>query len=95
MLAALASGLAAGACFAVLAESRGLASLRDARDVEYYTRVPLLAAIPRSLTAEEQKLAGRQAKVRLAVSTVIAAVATFALSEIFILTNIFALLGKK
>jgi capsular polysaccharide biosynthesis protein len=95
MLAALAVGLAAGACFAVLAEARRFTSLQDARDVQHYTRVPLLAAIPRSLTVQEQEIAGRQAKVKLAISTVIATVATFALSEIFILTNIFALLGKK
>ena len=95
MLAALASGLASGACFTVLAGRRGLASLQDARDVERYTRVPLLAAIPRSLTSEERKFAGRRAKAKLVFSTIIAAVATFALSEIFILTNIFDLLGKK
>ena len=95
ILAALGTGLAAGACFAVLAETRRLASLQDARDVERYTRVPLLASIPRSLTAQERKLAARQAKFRLAFATVIAALATFALSEIFVITNIFALLGKK
>jgi capsular polysaccharide biosynthesis protein len=95
MLAALAIGLAAGACFAVLADTRRLASLQNARDVERYTRVPLLASIPKSLTAEERKLAGRQAQFRLALGAVIAAVATFALSQIFIITGIFALLGKK
>jgi protein tyrosine kinase modulator len=95
LLAALAVGLAAGACFAVLSQSRRFASLQDARDVEYYTRVPLLAAIPRSFTPQEQNLAGRQAKMKLAVSAIFAIAATFALSEIFILTNLLALLGKK
>ena len=95
MLAALAVGLALGACFAVLAGSRRLKSLQGASDVERYTQATLLAAIPRTLTATERKLAGRKAKLRLAIGTVIAAVATFALSEIFIITNIFALLSKK
>jgi hypothetical protein len=78
-----------------LAESRRLASIQDARDVELYTRAPLLAAIPRTLTATERKLAGRKVRLRLALGTVIAAVATFALSEIFIITDILALLSKK
>ena len=95
IFSALAAGLALGACFAVLAESRRLKSLQDARDVELYTRVPLLAAIPRTLTSTERKLDGRKAKLRFILGTVIAAVATFALSEIFIITDIFAFLGKK
>lgn len=95
MLAAIATGLATGACFALLAESRRLASLQDARDVERCTQAPLLAVIPRSLTAEERKLARRRAKIRLAIGTVAAVTATLALSEIFIIANIFALLGEK
>ncbi|MFP5263593.1 MAG: hypothetical protein ACLGJB_17070 [Blastocatellia bacterium] len=95
MLAAAATGLAAGACFAVLAGSRGLASLQDARDVERYARVPLLASIPKSLTAEEQNLAGRRAKIRLALRAATAAAATLALSQIFIVTRIFFLLSEK
>jgi polysaccharide biosynthesis transport protein len=95
IFSALTVGLALGACFAVLAESRRLTSIQDARDVELYTRAPLLAAIPRTLTATERKLAGRKVRLRLALGTVIAAVATFALSEIFIITDILALLSKK
>jgi hypothetical protein len=95
MLAALALGLAAGACFAVLAESRRLASVQDAADVEYYTRAPLLASIPRTLTSDERGLASRKARMRLAIGTALAAAAAFALSEIFVITDIFALLTKK
>jgi capsular polysaccharide biosynthesis protein len=95
MLAAAATGLAAGACFAVLAGSRGLSSLQDARDVERYARVPLLASIPKSLTAEEQNLAARRAKIRLALCAAAAAAATLALSQIFIVTRIFSLLSEK
>ncbi|HVG18584.1 MAG TPA: HalX domain-containing protein, partial [Blastocatellia bacterium] len=95
ILAALAAGLAAGACFAVLAETRRLASLQDAGDVERYARVPLLASIPVHLTPDERKVAGRRANMRLAIGAVVAAIATLALSQIFIVTNLFALLSEK
>jgi capsular polysaccharide biosynthesis protein len=42
---AAAVGLALGATFTLFAESRRFKSLQDARDVQYYTRLPLLAAI--------------------------------------------------
>ena len=95
IFAVFAVGLAAGATLAVLAESRRLNSLQDARDVERYTRAPLLAEIPRTLTPAERNLARRKTKIKLAFGTIVAAFATFALSEIFIFTNIFALLIKK
>ncbi|HEX8090500.1 MAG TPA: hypothetical protein VF762_16695 [Blastocatellia bacterium] len=95
MLAALATGLAVGACFAVLAGTRTLASLQDAGDVEHYARVPLLASIPRCLTAEERNLAARRAKIKLALGATISAVAALALSQIFIVTRIFVLLSEK
>lgn len=95
MLAALATGSAAGACCAVLAGTRSLASLQDARDVEHFARIPLLASIPRSLTAEERNLAGRRAKIRLALGTAIAVAMTLVLSQIFIVTRVFVLLSEK
>jgi uncharacterized protein involved in exopolysaccharide biosynthesis len=94
-LAALGLGLALGACFAFVAESRRFASLQDAKDVDFYTRLPLLAAIPKTATASERKNAARQAKLRLAIGAALAAVATFALAEIFIITNIFTFIGKN
>ena len=94
-LAALTAGLALGACFAFAAESRRFASLQDGRDVDFYTRLPLLAEIPKTVTAVERKSALRQATLRLAIGAVLVAVATFALAEIFIITNIFTLIGKK
>jgi uncharacterized protein involved in exopolysaccharide biosynthesis len=93
-LAAAALGLALGACFAFVADSRRFVSLQDAKDVDFYTRLPLLAAIPKTVTADERKSAARRAKLRLAIGAVVAAVATFALAEIFIITNIFTFIGK-
>jgi hypothetical protein len=91
ILASLAAGLALGACFALAAGSRRFASLQDERDVDFYTRLPLLAAIPRAVTADDK----RRARFRFAACAVVAAVATFALAEIFIITNVFTLIGKK
>lgn len=92
---AAAVGLALGAIFAFVAESRRFKSLRDARDVEYYTRLPLLAAIPRTATVSERRRARWRATARLALATATSVVATFALTKIFIAADIFALIIKK
>lgn len=92
---AAAVGLALGAIFAFFAESRRFKSLRDARDVEYYTRLPLLAAIPRTATVSERRRARWRAAARLAFATATSVVATFALTKIFVAADIFALIIKK
>jgi capsular polysaccharide biosynthesis protein len=92
---AAAVGLALGALFAFFAESRRFKSLQDARDVEYYTRLPLLAAIPRTATVSERRRARWRATARLAFATATSAIATFALTKIFIAADIFALIIKK
>lgn len=93
-LAAVA-GLAMGAVFAFFAEGRRFTSLQDVRDVEHYTKLPLLAAIPRTQTPVERRKAAWGATARLALATVFSVGATFALTKIFILSNIFALIGRK
>lgn len=93
--AAAAVGVVLGAIFAFFAESRRFTSLRDARDVEYYTRLPLLAAIPRTATASERRRGRWRAAARLAFATATSVVATFALTKIFIAADIFALIIKK
>ncbi|MGA9769226.1 MAG: hypothetical protein WBV94_09315 [Blastocatellia bacterium] len=93
-LLAAALGLALGACFAFVAESRRMASLQNAKDVDFYTRLPLLAEIPKTVTADERKRAARRANLRLVIGAVVAAVATVALAEIFLITNIFTFIGK-
>lgn len=92
---AAAVGVALGASLAVFAESRRFKSLLDARDVEYYTRLPLLAAIPRTATASERRRARWRAASRLALATAASVVATLALTKIFIAADIFALIIKK
>lgn len=92
---ALGAGLAVGIGFALLLEMRRFASLQDAKDVEHYTRLPLLAAIPLTVTHAEKKRAARRARMKVALGAVIAVVATFALTQIFIITNVFAMIGRR
>ena len=92
---AAAVGLALGAAFAFLAESRRFKSLQDARDVEYYTRLPLLAAIPRTTTTSERRHVRWRTAGRLVFATATSAAATFALTRIFIAADIFALITRK
>ena len=94
-LIALAAGLAVGACFAAAAESRRARSLHDSADVERHTNLPLLVAIPKSLTDEDRRRASRRARLRYVFATAAAAVAVFALTKLFIVTNLFAIIGEK
>lgn len=92
---AAAMGLFLGLALAVCAESRRFNSLQNARDVEYYTRLPLLGSIPATATAGEGRRARRQAALRFAFATATSVVATLALSKIFVIADIFALIIRK
>jgi len=94
VLGAFGAGLALGATFAVMAELRRFATVQDARDVDFYTRLPLLAAIPKTFTNDERKKQARRATIRLAVGAALAVVATVALTAIFVATNIFSLISR-
>lgn len=95
VLAAFATGLALGAIFAVITGSRRFAMVQDARDVDFDTRLPLLAAIPKTVTDTERKRRGRRASLRLAFGAVTAVAATLALTAVFVSTNIFSLLSQS
>lgn len=88
-------GLALGAVFVLFAESRRFNSLEDARDVEYYTRLPLLATIPKTTTANERRIARWRANARIVFGSATAVVITFALARLFIAADIFSLITKK
>lgn len=88
-------GLVLGAACAFVAESGRRKSLQDARDVEYYARLPLLADIPRTTTEIERRRTWWRAQGQLVLACIISIVATFALSKIFIASNIFALITKN
>jgi capsular polysaccharide biosynthesis protein len=88
-------GLGVGIGFALVLEFRRFSSLQDVKDVEYFTKLPMLAAIPRTLTATERDLEKRRNNRRLAMGAAAAIVVTFALTGFFIATNLFALITKK
>lgn len=88
-------GLALGTACAFFAESGRSKSLRDARDVEYYARLPLLAEIPRTTTEIERRRTWWRDRGQLAFLCIVSIVATFALTKIFIASDIFALITKK
>jgi polysaccharide biosynthesis transport protein len=48
-------GLVAGLVVALAVEARYLFTVRDARDVEHYMRLPLLVTVPQIVTAQEQR----------------------------------------
>jgi polysaccharide chain length determinant protein (PEP-CTERM system associated) len=48
-------GLAAGLVVALAVEARYLFTVRDARDVEHYMRLPLLVTVPQIVTQQEQR----------------------------------------
>jgi capsular polysaccharide biosynthesis protein len=94
-LIAVIFGIAMGVGVAFLLEFRRFATLQDVKDVEYYTRLPLLAALPRTESPAERKQAERRLKLRLAIGTALTVVAIFALTKVLILSNVFSLIGKK
>jgi protein tyrosine kinase modulator len=88
-------GLALGAAWAFFAESGRRKLLQDARDIEYYARLPLLAEIPRTSTQIERRRTWWRVQGQLVLACVISIVVTFALSKIFIASDIFELIIKK
>ncbi len=88
-------GLAIGAVFVLFAESTRFNSLEDARDVEYYTRLPLLATIPKTTTAHERRVALWRKNARIFLGSAAAVVLAFALARVFIAADMFSLITKK
>jgi uncharacterized protein involved in exopolysaccharide biosynthesis len=95
VLGAFGAGLALGAVFAIITGSRRFAMVRDARDIDFYTRLPLLAAIPKTVTDGERKSHARRAAMRLTFGAVLAVLATVALAAVFVAANIFSLVGRS
>lgn len=88
-------GLAIGAVFVLFAESTRFNSLENASDVEYYTRLPLLATIPKTTTANERRVALWRNNARIFLGSAVAVALTFALARFFIAADIFSLITKK
>jgi hypothetical protein len=64
------------------------------KDVEYYTNLPLLAAIPKTQTPGETARERGRAGMKLVLGTAIAAAATFGLAKVLMLVHLFELLKK-
>lgn len=94
-LVAAAAGLAVGLCFGLAAELRRLPTLQDARDVEYYAKLPLLASIPLTESPKEQRLHAWSMWLKFALCTAAATAITAVLAKAFVVTNLFNLIGKK
>lgn len=88
-------GLVLGAIFVLFAESTRFNSLQDDRDVEYYTRLPLLATIPKTITARERRISLWRKNARVFIASAAAVAITFALARVFIAADIFSLITKK
>ena len=83
-------GLVCGSLFHVRLDERRRRTVQHAEDVEYYTRMPLLAAIPRTTTEEERRRLKSRARALLAVGVAVAFVSTIALTRLLIITEILA-----
>jgi uncharacterized protein involved in exopolysaccharide biosynthesis len=88
------AGLALGLGVALLVEMRRFPYLHDMRDVEYYTNLPLLAAIPKTQTPGETARERGRAGMKLVLGTAIAAAATFGLAKGLMLMHLFELIKK-
>ena len=88
-------GLALGAVFVVVSEATRFNSLQDARDVEHYTRLPLLGTIPRMLTAKELRSVRWRANARILFGAAASIAITVALTRFFIAIDIFSLITKN
>lgn len=67
-------GLLAGLVTAMAVEARSLFTIRDAKDVEHYTRLPLLVTVPEIITepeAQRRRLLGLAAALTVAAGLVI------------------------
>ena len=93
--AAVVMGLLVGLCFWIAVDSRRLTSLQDAKDVEYYTGLPMLGAIPRTLSGTDRKRETRKTRIRLALGAVGVAAFTAVLAKALMFSHLFELLGKK
>jgi protein tyrosine kinase modulator len=92
---AAAAGWAVGACLASGLDRRRRKTIQDTGDVEYYTRLPLLAAIPRNVTEEERRHLKRRYRALLAAGIAVALAATFALTRLLIFTEVFAVMNSR
>ena len=94
-LAAVCLGILCGIAVFLAVEFKKFGSLQDARDVEHYTGLPLLASIPRTITRSEQAREAQRAKLRIVIAAAGAAVVTIVLSKVLLVVHLFEMVGRK
>ena len=94
-LLAAAIGLAVGAGLVFVLDFRRHRTFQDAGDVDYYTRLPMLASIPSTLAPTQRKRIDRRARILAAAGVAVAALATVALAKLLIVTDLLAHLGNR
>lgn len=72
-------GLLSGLVVAAAVEARALQTIRDSRDVAHFTRLPLLASVPRIVSARERRWAPLLAAARVLGAILLAGAAIPAL----------------
>jgi hypothetical protein len=90
-----AAGLALGACFALALDSRSRSTIQGAADVEYYARLPLLAAVPRTISKADSRKVKMRSRLLLTTSVGIAIVAAFALTRLIIEANVLEIISSR
>ncbi|HEY6331003.1 MAG TPA: GNVR domain-containing protein [Blastocatellia bacterium] len=95
LLAAFGLGIFAGVAVWLSLEFRKFGTLQDLRDVEHYTGLPMLAAIPRTVTQAERDRQARTIRFRIALGSVAALVVTAVLSKALAMSHLFEILGRK
>ena len=78
-----------------LAEVRSLGSFRTSQDVEFYTRLPLLGAIPRTLTPAERTAARTRTRLRITAVVAASALCSLLLAQVFTVLRVFEMIVKK
>jgi hypothetical protein len=90
-----AAGLALGACFALALDSRSRSTIQGAADVEHYARLPLLAAVPRTISKADSRKVKTRSRLLLTTSVGIAIVAAFALTRLIIEANVLEIISSR
>jgi uncharacterized protein involved in exopolysaccharide biosynthesis len=78
-----------------LAEARSLGSLRTARDVEFYTRLPLLGAVPITMTAAERHRVRSKARLRITAGLALSILCSLLLAQAFTALRVFEMIARR
>jgi len=87
--------LGLGIAFLVCVTFRKLTSVQDAADVEYYTGLPLLGAVPRMTTPAEERQRAKKRRLQMLIGGAPGVVATFGLSKVLVAVHLFEFMVRR